>query len=209
MPMCWLPIALRQRLWEGWLNKINMPKTLEIIAGPNGSGKTTFGETYLADRENIFFINSDKIANGLAPNGGELAIFEAGRFMLQAIKSAFDNQQNFVFETTLSGKIWLNYIKKAKELNYHITIYFVFVESMNLCIERIDHRVKHGGHHIPDEIVKRRFNKSFSNFLNIYKDRVHKWYIIDNTTQPQLIARKTNTNIEIFDEETFNKFFKK
>lgn len=95
-----------------------MAKILEIIARPNGSGKTTFAETALVKKENSLFLNSDKIAAELTLNGNEFAQFETGRFMLEKIENCMKNNFSFSFETTMPGRIWVSYIKKAKTQGY-------------------------------------------------------------------------------------------
>ena len=185
-----------------------MKKTLEIIGGPNGSGKTTFAETALLRRKNSLYINSDSIARGLTLNGSEYAQYEAGRFMLEKIDDCLKNNLSFSFETTLSGKIWSSHIRQAKKQRYKIIIYFVFVNSISLSLKRIKNRVKHGGHDIPKEIVRRRFKRTFDNFIKLYSLLADEWYVIDNTSNPTVIAHKKNNQIKIPDNKSFTKYFK-
>src|SRR4051812_49305179 len=109
-----------------------MTKTIEIFAGPNGSGKTTFVDMALEKRIGALFLNSDSIAKGISPNGNDMAQYEAGRIMLRQIENALNSNLPFSFETTMSGKIWVSYLKKAKKAGYEIKIYFVFVKSIEL-----------------------------------------------------------------------------
>lgn len=185
-----------------------MPKILEIIAGPNGSGKTTFAETGLIKKEKIFSINSDTIARGLTPNGNPQANFAAGRFMIQAIETALKSKKSFSFETTFSGKIWSWHIRRAKEAGYRIIIYFIFVRSVELSLKRIKYRVKHGGHDVPEKIVRRRFYRTFHNFKSTYMSLADEWYVIDNSNKPIVIAQKKNQDIKIIDKNIFNRFFR-
>lgn len=182
-------------------------KTLEIIAGPNGSGKTTFAETALLKRKNSLYINSDSIARGLTLNGSEYAQYEAGRIMLEKINDCLNKNFSFSFETTMSGKIWASHIRQAKKQGYKIVIYFVFVNSIHLSLKRIKNRVKHGGHDIAEEIVKRRFKRTFSNFVKLYSPHADEWYVIDNTVEPTVIAQKKNNTETIFIKNLFKKYF--
>ena len=182
-------------------------KTLEIIGGPNGSGKSTFAEMQFAKTHDLLFVNSDKIAGGFTMNGNVIAQFEAGRIMLEQIEKYLNENRSFGFESTLSGKIWRKQIEKAKRQEYKVIIYFVYVDSIAVSLKRIRNRVKNGGHDIPKEIVKRRFKRTFSNFINLYAPLADEWHIIDNTYSGTIIANKIDGNMNILDEKKFNTYF--
>ena len=184
-----------------------MKKTLEIIGGPNGSGKSTFAKLHLGKRHGSLFVNSDSIALGLTLNGNKYAQFEAGRTMLQKIEKFLAENRSFGFETTLSGKIWTMYIRQAKTQGYKIILYFIYVNSIPLSLKRIKNRVKHGGHDIDKNIVKRRFKRTFLNFIGKYAPLADEWYIIDNSNKGVEIAQMKNGKAKIFDEKKFEKYF--
>lgn len=184
-----------------------MAKTIEIIAGPNGSGKTTFAEKALEKRKHALYINTDSIARGLSPDQNEFAQYEAGRFMLKMIETAIENNQSFTFETTMSGKVWTSYLKKAKKSGYKIKIYFVFVRTIELSLKRIQNRVKNGGHNIPENVVRRRFSRTFKNFVTLYKPLADEWYIIDNSEKGELIASGKGKMETINNVPVFKKYF--
>lgn len=79
-------------------------KNVYIIAGPNGSGKTTFAKRFLPEYAKCsHFVNADLIALGLLPFSPEIAAMKAGRIVLEQIKTFSDKGFDFGFETTLSG----------------------------------------------------------------------------------------------------------
>jgi predicted ABC-type ATPase len=182
-------------------------KTLEIVGGPNGSGKTTFAEIILGKRKSSLYVNSDSIARGFTINGNEYAMFEAGRIMLEIIKRYLKEGRSFGFETTMSGKIWSSYIHQAKQQGYRIVMYFVYVNSIALSFKRIQTRVKYGGHFVDKKIVKRRFKKTFSNFIKLYAPLADEWHIIDNSNNPVEIAYKTQNIEKILHPKKFQKYF--
>ena len=184
-----------------------MKNILEIIAGPNGSGKTTFAESIFSARKNNFYVNADAIAAGLTLNGSKEANFEAGRFMLRSINTAIQERKSLAFETTFSGRIWTHFLKRAKKNGFKIIIYFVFVKSIPLSLERIKQRVKKGGHDVPPSIVRRRFKKTFKNFWFNYKQYADEWSIVDNSREPVCIARLKNKKFQILNKFVFHKFF--
>ena len=91
------------------------------IIAPNGSGKTTFAETYINNsKSNIAFLNPDLIASGFGTNDFEKASFQAGRVLLAEIKDKINRGESFAFESTLSGLTYARIIKQAKLKGYKI-----------------------------------------------------------------------------------------
>lgn len=80
-------------------------KKILIIAGPNGAGKTTFATEFLPNEARCpIFINADLIAAKLNPSQPDLAAIQAGRLMLKMIHDCVEKEEDFAFETTLSGR---------------------------------------------------------------------------------------------------------
>ncbi len=182
-------------------------KELIIIGGPNGSGKSTFAEVQFAKSHDLLYVNSDSIARGFTLNGNAMAQFEAGRIMLEQIEKYLNENRSFGFESTLSGKIWTKQIGRARKQEYKIIIYFVYVDTIAISLKRIKNRVKHGGHNIPKDIVKRRFKRTFSNFIKLYSPLADEWHIIDNTSNGIIIANRIDEKTNIMDEKKFKKHF--
>jgi len=128
-------------------------KKLYVIAGCNGAGKTTASYTILPEILDCKeFVNADEIARGLSPFQPERAGIQAGRLMLTRIKSLLESGENFAFETTLSTKSYVNFLKVAKDKGYQITLLFFWLNSVDLAISRVKTRVKEGGHNIPENV---------------------------------------------------------
>ena len=156
---------------------------LEIIAGPNGSGKSTFAESYLKTlTQNSVYLNPDLMAAGMSLQVSDLISIQAGRVLIQETRRLLEKNESFSFESTLSGKNWLNLIKQAKQKDYEIVIYFLFLKDVKLNLSRIKKRVELGGHDIPKNAVKRRVPRSFQNFWNLYRPLCDQWFIFDNTS---------------------------
>ena len=183
-----------------------MPE-LFIIAGPNGAGKTTAAYSLLPE---VFhtaeFVNADEIARGLSPLNPEGVAFEAGRIMLSRINELVRKKESFAFETTLSGLSYLKFLKAVKEKGYIVTLFFVYLESVELAKNRVAFRVSKGGHNIPEDVIERRFPRGLSNFMT-YAGRVDTWYIYDNSnTKFNLVASYINGKQEVNELEVFKKF---
>jgi predicted ABC-type ATPase len=157
-------------------------KKIIIIGGPNGAGKTTFARSFLpAEAQCPRFINADLIAAGLSPFAPEAAAVKAGRLMLQELAECSARGESFAFETTLSGLSYLRHIERWKDMGYHISLFFLTLPSPEYAIERVAERVKQGGHHIPEETIRRRFASGMRNFINHYRDAVNAWALYDNS----------------------------
>ncbi len=176
-----------------------------IIAGPNGAGKTTFARDFLpqyADCPN--FINADLIAQGLSPFVPENAAFRAGRLMLGEIEMLAKQQVDFGFETTLSGRGHLPLIRHLKSQGYRIHLFFLWVPGVNLTLSRIKGRVAEGGHNVPEPDVRRRFERTITNFLNHYRNLADIWFLYDNSAKPpSIIALEKEGKLSIIDKEAY------
>lgn len=161
-----------------------MAETLEvfIIAGPNGAGKTTFAREFLPQEARCtVFVNADLIAAGLAPFAPETAALQAGRLMLEQLDHVFKKRKSFALETTLSGRGYLNAIRRWREAGYRVTLIFLKLTSAEEAQARVHQRVLQGGHDIPVDVIARRFEAGFRNFENLYKTAVDAWAVYDNS----------------------------
>ena len=155
---------------------------LLIIAGPNGAGKTTFINTYLPEYTNVReFVNADLIAKGISPFDPEGASFEAGRIELIRIGQFLKERRSFAVESTISGKSASGWIKKASADGYCIQLFYIYLNSPELSIQRIAERVRKGGHHIPADIAIRRYERSIRNLFDIYVPLADDVQIFDNS----------------------------
>lgn len=156
-------------------------KKIIILAGPNGAGKTTFAASFLSAEANIArFVNADRIAAALADRAPELVALRAGRLMLEEIASCVRDGESFAFETTLSGLSYLPHIRRWRQEGYWVTLVFLSLPSADFAVERVAFRVAQGGHHIPEDVIRRRFASGLDNFHLRYKDEVDDWILYDN-----------------------------
>src|SRR5271165_623462 len=175
---------------------------LYVIAGPNGVGKTTFAREFLpnyADCKN--FVNADFIAQGMAPFSPETAAVRAGRMMLSEIRSFANRRVSFAFETTLSGRGYVALLRQLKAAGYETHIFFLWVNTVDLALSRVQERVSRGGHDVPEPVVRRRFDRSIQNFLGHYRRLADRWTLFDNSGEtPTVIALEKDRRVRIIDK---------
>ena len=183
-------------------------KNLYIIAGCNGAGKTTASFTILPEIiECKEFVNADEIAKGLSPFQPEKVSFESGRIMINRINELLKENESFAFETTLATKSYKNKIIQAKKQGYTVTLFFFWLNNIELAKERVRIRVIEGGHNIPKDVIERRYLKGIYNLFDIYLPILDGALIFDNSFgKHELIAQKlSEENLTVIDKIKFNK----
>ncbi|MDE5834237.1 MAG: zeta toxin family protein, partial [Ruminococcus sp.] len=138
-------------------------KIYTIIGGVNGVGKSSLSGVLSAENYDLgIIIDADKIAS--EHDGDRI---KSGKLAVNLINDCLSKRINFTQETTLSGVKTLKTICEARELDYFIRLYYIGVSSSDESIRRIKNRVEKGGHDIPSDDVKRRYNKRFDDLAKI------------------------------------------
>ena len=182
-------------------------KNAYIIAGPNGSGKTTFAKKFLPEYAKCTnFVNADLIAQGLSPFSPRIAAMKAGRLVLGQIRDFAEKNIDFAFETTLAGKSYVLLLKELKKRGYEVHLFFLWIPSTELALARIKERVAEGGHDVPVQDVRRRFHRGMQNLFKLYKPLLDSWMLFDNAGSiPKLIAEEKSGRLSISDKDLYDK----
>ena len=183
-----------------------MDPNVYIIAGPNGAGKTTFAREFLPKYANCRnFINPDLIAAGMSPFSPEAAAIRAGRLMLGEIELSMRRRDAFGYETTRAGRSYLRVIRRLKESDYAVHFFYLWVPSVELALARIRERVLRGGHDVPEAVVRRRFDRSITNFLVHYRLLADRWILFDNSSpKPTIVASQKQGLLRVVDSKGYN-----
>lgn len=181
-----------------------MVKTLYIIAGCNGAGKTTAAYTILPEVWNCKeFVNADEIARGLSPLNVESVAIQAGQLMLERIEALLNEDVSFAIETTLATRSYVKLVERAQAKGYDVNLLFFWLNSPEVAIRRVAQRVKEGGHNIPADVIIRRYWAGIHNFFELYKDKVNAWMLIDNRDNQRNVVA---THRQIINKETYQEF---
>ena len=191
---------------------MNKPiKRFVIIAGANGTGKTTLAGEFLKEY-NIKFLNADDIAFLVGKKKGQDPAkwrIRAGRKFISELDRIIKADRPVAVESTLSGKYLERIIRKVKRAGYRVSIIYFFVDSPEISLSRIHARVKAGGHDIPEQDVRRRFYRSKSNFWKIYKDIADDWTMVYNGIEsPSPVGTGGDGQSKVLDETLFQIFKK-
>ena len=179
--------------------------TCWIIAGPNGAGKTTFALQFLPEVAGCrHFINADLIAAGLSPLAPEAERIAASRLFLGEIQSAIERGQDFSFETTLSGRSHLQFMRKLREGGWEVELIYLALPSVELSKLRVAERVAHGGHDIPIADIERRFPRSLQNLFGEYGEAATRVRCFMNDSEsPELIFERSANGLTIIHSDHF------
>lgn len=170
---------------------------LIVIAGPNGSGKTTITSKILRHEwlEDALYINPDQVAQDKFGDWNSPdAVMQAARYCEQQREQCMAKGDSLIFETVLSSDGKVDFIRRAHEAGYFIRIFFVSTSHPSINSSRIAKRVMQGGHDVPITKIISRYQKSILNCKRVAAivDRV---YVYDNSvedTEARLLFRMTD-----------------
>lgn len=165
-----------------------------VIGGCNGAGKTTISLTmlpyYLDCHE---FVNADLIAASLSPFRVESVALQAGRLMLSRINTLRDAKVDFAFESTLASRSFVPFLKSCQSQGYDVHLLYLWLESVELAIDRVAHRVLDGGHNIPEDTIRRRYESGRRNFIELYLPLASTWEIYNNSNDEAVCVARSQS----------------
>lgn len=173
---------------------------LIVVAGPNGSGKTSVTSRILHHEwlENSVYINPDIVAQERFGDwNSEDAVLKSIKYCEEWREKCLLEKKSLIFETVLSADDKINYIERAMAAGFFVRLFFVCTASPAINASRIANRVMNGGHDVPISKIISRYQKSISNCRYIAK-KVNRAYLYDNTaenTEATLLIRFADGNV--------------
>ena len=153
-----------------------------ILAGPNGAGKSTSAPYLLEGALKVSeFVNADVIARGLSGFNPEGAALSAGKLMLHRLRELAGQRTSFAFETTLASKSFAPWVAELRKTGYVFHLVYFWVPSPELSIGRVKERVSQGGHHVPADVIHRRYRGGLENLFRLYLPLTDSWRLYDNS----------------------------
>jgi predicted ABC-type ATPase len=165
---------------------------LVVLAGPNGAGKSTAANRLLGNAFRVeHFVNADEIAKGLSAFRTGDAAMAAGRVMLQRLKELAAERSSFAFETTLASRTFAPWIAEQIRYGYSFHLIFLWLPRVEMSIERVAGRIRDGGHAVPEETIRRRYEAGLRNFFELYGPLTTGWTFYDNSSkfEPRRLAK--------------------
>ena len=185
-----------------------MMRDIVILGGPNGAGKTT-AAPFVVPRELGIreFVNADEIARGLSPFNAEGVAVAAGRLMIDRMRMLVREGQSFAFETTCSGRAHAGWLRACKADGWRITLVYLWLRSPQMALDRVARRVRQGGHHIPDDVVVRRYHLGLVNMRRLYFPLADVAGIYDNSDylRTLIVQRSPKDGLFVHDAELWAK----
>ncbi len=161
-----------------------------LFGGPNGAGKTTIALRALPVLGCHEFVNADAIARALSPFQPESVAFRAGVLMMKRLRELAAKNVSFATESTLSARAYVPFIKNCQARGYTFHLIYIWLPDPEMNVARVAARVSAGGHNIPPDVIRRRYEAGRKNFVELYKPLANTWRILDNSAFSEKLIGK-------------------
>ena len=170
---------------------------LIVIAGPNGSGKTTITRRVIRHQwaESCEYINPDDVAQHIYGDWNDIkAVRKAVNYCDNLREQLLHERKDMIFETVLSSDGKVDFIHRAKDAGYFVRVFFICTASPEINASRVANRVMKGGHDVPITKIISRYERAINN-MAIITPVIDRAYFYDNSIDDQearLLFRTTD-----------------
>lgn len=176
---------------------------ISVLAGVNGAGKSSIGGATVREKKSEYY-NPDEVSRSLRVNDPTLfqadANAAAWREMVRLLKRAIEEGLDFAFETTLGGTTILRLLVYAASLGIEIYVWYAGLSSPELHIERVRARVRHGGHDISEQDIRRRYEHSLMHLIELLPS-LTALRVFDNSVDADPLDGRTPMPMLVLDIE--------
>jgi predicted ABC-type ATPase len=173
--------------------------SLYILAGANGSGKTTWYTTAIEENfisSDLTFINVDIIVRKELTGGySEENYIEAANIARQRIAHCLEKNIDFMIESNLALQADYDWIENMQKKGYQIILYFLGTDDLRINYERVNNRIKEGGHSVPESIITHRYKIGLSYLKSKILLFQHAFLIDNSTAFPRKMAEVKNREL--------------
>jgi predicted ABC-type ATPase len=166
---------------------------LDLVVGPNGAGKSTFVQEILAPRRpGVLFVNADLIAAVRWPNDPEGRAYDAAELAGATRSALIQTLREFITETVFSHPSKVDLVDEALAAGYFVALHVLMVPE-DLAVARVANRVHHGGHGVPINKIRQRYQRLWAN-VALAAEKASSAAFWDNSTLdgPVLIGEFVN-----------------
>lgn len=129
--------------------------------------------------------------------------------MLDRLHDLAAQRKSFAFETTLATRSYAGWLRQMRQEGYEVHLFFLWLRSVEVAIERVRERVRAGGHNVSVAVIRGRYRSGTKNFFTLYHQLVTTWAVYDHsvTSTPTLLAAGQRTLAEtVFDAPLWQQF---
>ena len=169
------------------------PPRIYVLAGVNGAGKSSIGGAAFRQYGGEYY-NPDGFARKLMAADPTLTQADANSAAwhqgVRLLKQAIEKRLDFAFETTLGANTIPRLLSEASSQGFDIYVWYVGLSTPELHIERVQARVRRGGHDISAEQIRQRYDHSRLNLIELLP-RLTALRVHDNSADADPAAGRT------------------
>jgi predicted ABC-type ATPase len=156
---------------------------LHLLAGPNGSGKTTLFREVIEPATGLEWVNADEIAAEQGDRDDPQRAYRAAQLAAEKRTQLIQEGRSFATETVFSHPSKVDLVREAVGAGYLVTLHVVVVPE-ELAVARVESRVEHGGHDVPEDKIRGRYTRLWAHVVDAVA-LAHQTFVYDNSRADQ------------------------